>query len=339
MMKALKYVIYVIMILMLGSVLLTGCAEPVSEPVDTAVLDEDSEEETSYDLQWGTMTAGSAMQVLATPMLEDIKKDNSNITGSVLPSTIPSNVIGVHKGEFNIGFSLSDVTVMAWEGEAQFEEFGEIRDLRNLAALYPQIFTWAVWDDSDIYSVEDLRGKRVSPGSRGGSCDTGAQKLLQLYGMSYDDMNVEYGTFPDISQMMIDGHIDAYLLTACPTPFGPLIEVASHKQIRLLTIPDDKIAEMVKLKGVEPFTLPANIYQGVDYEVKGFATRAHIIVREDFPEDLAYKIVKSIAENFDKYPEVLKAMSYTSVEEMPSDVGIPLHPGAERYYREQNLID
>lgn len=291
-----------------------------------------------YEVRWGTITAGGAWQVIGSAMLEDIKRANPHITGSTVPSTTTANVMGVHEGKFNVGFSLSDTTADAWEGQGYFKQSGPIRDIRELAALYPQATQIAVWADSKITSIEQLKGKRVSPGAKGLSSDLEAQRLLKLYGISYSDLQVQFLSFEDAAQQMVDGHLDALLFTTVPFPFAPLINVNSQRQIRLLSIPDDKIAELAKFRGVEAYTLPPGLYKGVDYPVKGIAVRSHIIVREDMPDDVAYSIVKAIAENFPRYPGVLKSMAYARLEDMPMDVGIPLHPGALKYYQERGWV-
>jgi len=343
--QKIRCIALVLVIVLFLSLVLAGCDQKVVEPESKPPAETGEpapepakSEPTSIDIRWGTITAGGAWQVIGSAMLEDIKKTNPNITGSILPSTTSGNVVGVHKGEFEVGFSLTDTTAEAWNGEGYFKDLGEIRDIRNLATLYPQATHIVVWADSNINSIEDLKGKRVSPGAKGLSCDLQSQRLLKLYNMSYDDMSVQFLSFNDAAQQMIDRHLDALLFVTVPFPFAPVISVGAQRDIKLLSIPADKVAELAKFQGVEPYTLPAGLYKGVDYPVEGIAVRAHIIVREDFPEDVAYSIVKTIAENFGKYPDVLKSMAYARLEDMAADAGIPLHPGAERYYRERGWI-
>lgn len=294
--------------------------------------------QTKYELRWATIVAGGAWQILGNAMLEDIKKANPNITGSTVPSTPTATLMGVHQGKFNIGFSLTDATADAWEGESFFKPAGQIRNIRALAALYPQATQIVVWAKSDITKIEQLKGKRVSPAAKGLSNDLEAQRLLKLYGMSYNDMKVQFLSFEDSASQFIDGHLDALLFATLPFPFAAVINVGSQNPIRLISIPDDKIAQMTKFRGVEAYTLPPNLYRGVDYPVKGIAVRAHLIVRDDMPDGLAYAIVKAIAENHSRYPVALKSMSYAKLEDMPKDVGIPLHPGALKYYKERGWV-
>ena len=291
-----------------------------------------------YELRWGTIVAGGAWQIIGSAMLEDVKKANPNITGSTVPSTPTQTLMSINQGKFNIGFSLTDATATAWEGEDYFKPTGPIRNIRALAALYPQATHIVVWAKSDITRIEQLRVKRVSPAAKGLSNDLEAQRLLKLYGMTYNDVKAQFASFEDSASQFIDGHLDALLYITVPFPFAPVINVGSQAPIRLISIPDDKVAQLAKFRGVEAYTLPANLYKGVDYPVKGIAVRAHLVVRDDMPDELAYAIVKSIADNFSRYPVALKSMSYAKLEDMPKDVGIPLHPGAIKYYKERGWL-
>lgn len=291
-----------------------------------------------YELRWATIVAGGAWQILGNAMLEDIKQANPNITGSTVPSTPTATLMGLHQGKFSIGFSLTDATADAWEGESFFKPTGQIRNVRALAAFYPQATQIVVRANSDIKKIEDLKGKRVSPAAKGLSNDLEAQRLLKLYGMTYNDMKVQFLSFEDAATQFIDGHLDALLFMTLPFPFAAVINVGSQNPIRLISIPDDKIAQMTKFRGVEAYTLPPNLYRGVDYPVHGIAVRAHLVVRDDMPEELAYAIVKTIAEKHSRYSVALKSMSYAKLEDMPKDVGIPLHPGALKYYKERGWV-
>jgi len=292
---------------------------------------------TNYELRWGTIVAGGAWQILGSAMLEDVKKANPNITGSTVPSTPTATLMGLGQGKYNIGFSLTDATADAWEGKGFFKA-GPVKNIRSLAAFYPQATQIVVWAKSPIKSIEDLKGKRVSPGAKGLSNDLEAQRLLKLYDMSYDDMKVQFLSFEDAANQFIDGHLDALLFITLPFPFAAVINVSSQGEIRLLSIPDDKITQLAEFRGVEPFTLPPNLYKGVDYPVKGIAVRAHLVVGEKMPDDVAYSIVKTIATNYSRYPVALRSMTYAKMEDMAKDVGIPLHPGAARYYKEKGWI-
>lgn len=298
----------------------------------------DATAQTKYEVRWGTITAGGAWQVVGAAMLGDIRKSNPDITGSIVPSSTSANVLGVQQGKFNLGFSLSDTTADAWEGKGYFKPYGKQQDIRNIATLYPQTTHIVVAANSGITKIEQLKGRRISPGAKGLSCDLQTQRLLQLYGLSYKDFKVSFLSFDDAAQQFIDGHIDALMFLTVTYPYPPVISSNSQRPIRLLSIPEDKIAELTKFRGVESHTMPPGIYKGVDYPVKGIAVRSHIIARKDMPDDVAYKITKTIVENFDRYPTVYKAMGLVKLHDLVKDVGIPFHPGALKYYKEKGMI-
>jgi TRAP transporter TAXI family solute receptor len=288
-----------------------------------------------FEVRWGTITAGGAWQVIGAAMLEDIKKANPNITGSCVPSTTTANALGVHMDKFNVAFCLTDTIADAWRGEGFFKEHGKLQDLRAVVAIYPHATHLVVRADSGINKIEDLRGKRITPDGRGLSCDLQTQRLLGLHNMSYDDVKVQFLSFSDAAGNFIDRHLDALMFITVPFPFAPVINVATQMNIKLLSLSDDDITKLVKYPGVTRFTLPAGLYKGIDYPVNGICVYSFIMVRKDMPEDIVYAMAKTIADNLDSYGNVLVSMKYVTPRGLCADVGIPYHPGAEKYFRQR----
>ena len=293
------------------------------------------------EIRWAASATGAALFPLSTAMVEDLKKHIPEVarTSSAVPTSGPvGNVMLVAEGKrSNIGISFSDLAGRAWIGEEPYK--GQLRNFRNVATFYRQVFQWVVWADSGINKIQDLKGKRVCPYNKGLSAEFMARKVLAAYNMSYDDMKATFLGFTDGAENMKDGHLDALLGTTFFYPFPSFVEMASIKPIRLLSLDKDKIEKLVKENvGIEAFTLPANTYKAVNYPVPGIATRNHIIVREDMPEDLVYKITKVLAENYDRYGDIIQAMKQINKEEMASDVGIPFHPGSLKYYTEKGWL-
>lgn len=293
------------------------------------------------EIRWASAPTGASLYPLATAMVEDLKKNIPEIAeiSSNIPTSGPlGNIILVSEGKkANIANSFSDFAGRAWEGEEPYKN--KIRNIRNVATYYRHVFQWVVWADSDIKRPQDLKGKRVSPFKKGLSAEYMARKVLAEYGMSYNDMKVSFLGFTDAANNMRDGHLDALLATTFFYPYPAFIELSSIKQIRLLTLDENVIEKLVKKNvGLERFVLPPNTYKGVDYPVPGIATRNHIIVREDMPTDLVYKITKVLAENHKKYGDMIKSMKQVKPEELVTDVGIPFHPGALKYYKQRGWV-
>lgn len=288
-----------------------------------------------FELRWGTIVAGGAWQVIGAAMLEDIKKANPNITGSCVPSTTTANALGVHMGKFNIAFCLTDTVADAWRGEGFFKQYGKLQDLRAVVTLYPHATHIVVRKDSGINTVEDFRGKRISPGEKGLSCDLQTRRLLALHNMSYEDMKVQFLSFSDAAQNFIDGHLDILSFMTVPFPFAPVINVASQVNIKLLSLSDEDISKLVRFPGVARYALPAKLYKGIDYPVNGICVYSFVIVRKDMPEDIVYAIVKTISDNLDRYSDLLGCMKYVTHKGLSADPGIPFHPGAVKYFKEK----
>lgn len=292
-----------------------------------------------YDMRWGTSPVGGTWAVLGNAMLEDVLKASPNLAGSTVPMGGGANVIGVHQGKLNIAFSFSDTMGDAWEGKEDFKDVGKIQKVRILASLFPEPTQFVVYADSGITSIPQLKGKKVTPGPRGSAIEIVTRRILEFYGITTKDVQWRPLGFADAAEQMLDRHIDAILYGAMVYPAPPIVNVSSQRQIRLLPLSDEVIDKMVKsYKGIEPFTLATGSYKGVDYPVKGIVSNVIIVVREDMPEEVAYATVKKIAENFDRYIGVTKAMAMGKVSEMGKDVGFPYHPGAIKYYKEKGWM-
>jgi hypothetical protein len=293
----------------------------------------------AYELRWGTSPLGGVWGVLGNAMLEDVLRANPGFKGSTAPIGGAANVLGVADNKLNIAYSFSDVSSDAWDGEEFFKAKGKIRNIRALGCLFPEPTQFAVFADSGITTIPQLKGKKMTPGPKGSAIEVVTRRILLEYGLTYKDMQVQLLGFSDGAQLMIDNHLDAILYGAMVYPAPTLVNVNSHRQIRLLSLSDEVIAKLLKkYKGLEAFTLAPGSYKGVDYPVKGIASQVNLVVREDMPDNVVYAITKSIATNFDRYKGVTKAMAMAKVEDMPKDSGIPLHPGALKYYKERGWV-
>ncbi|MBI5968274.1 MAG: TAXI family TRAP transporter solute-binding subunit, partial [Deltaproteobacteria bacterium] len=208
-------------------------------------------------------------------------------------------------------------------------------NMRQLANLYPQYFQIVVLEGSRIKSVADLKGKAIGPGPKGHTGEFAARQVLEIYKLSYKDMSkVHHIGYADTVGLMKDGHCDAWLF--CTTiPGSSVMDLASARKIRLLILPEDKIKEMQKLNaGYIRRLIPKGTYQGVDYDVPTFGFFTHLIISAKLPDDLVYKITKTLVENLPRFGEVLKDMKGVTAKDLALDIGIPFHPGALKYYKE-----
>jgi TRAP transporter TAXI family solute receptor len=290
-----------------------------------------------YDLKMMTGPMGGSWYPLGGAIADGLQKDIPGVTLAVSPGGGVANVEAIQMGKCDIAFSNSSSGVDGYLGRPPFKK--KMTDERQLANLYPQYFQMVVLEDSGIKSVADLKGKRIAPGPKGQTGEFAAQQVLQIYGLSYKDMSkVHHVSYNDTVALMKDGHCDAWLL--CTTiPASSIMDLASTRKIRLLSLPPEKIKEMQKLNaGYVEMTIPKGTYTGVDYNVPGVGWYTHLIISAKLPDDLVYKITKSIAKDLPRFGQIVKAMKEVTVKDLAADVGIPLHPGALKYYKEVGAV-
>lgn len=285
-----------------------------------------------FELKWGTAPAGGLWPTLGAAMVEKVKEVNPDITGTSLPGVGGHNFLGIQSGRFNIAYATTDASAFVWEGKEIYTG-KSYRGFRNVACFFPHVSQYLVWADSGIKTVNDLAGKRVTYGARGSGSELNVKKTLELYGI-LDSVRFEYLSFSDASNRMKDRLIEGFLLNT-PLPYAVFMDLANTRPIRLLSFSEDKIEALLQWNpGLERYVVPAGLYKGVEEPINGTAYRMHLIVAEDVPEDVVYKITKTLAENLDTFAKVAKPMAGITVKDMARKLPIPFHPGALKYYKE-----
>jgi TRAP transporter TAXI family solute receptor len=286
-----------------------------------------------FDLKMMTGPMGGSWYPLGGAIGDSLQKDIPGVTLAVSPGGGVGNVEAIELGKCEIGFSNSSSGVDGVYGREPFKQ--KMQNMRQLANLYPQYFQIVVLEDAGIKTVTDLKGKSISPGPKGHTGEFAARQVLEIYGLSYKDMSkVHHVQYSDTVSLMKDGHCDAWLL--CTTiPASSIMDIASTRKIRLLSLPEDKIKAMQKLNaGYIRRDIPKGTYQGVNYDVYGFGFFTHLIISAKLPDDLVYKITKSLVKNLPRYGDVVKDMKGVTPKDLALDIGIPFHPGALKYFKE-----
>jgi TRAP transporter TAXI family solute receptor len=285
------------------------------------------------ELKMMTGPTGGSWIPLGGAIADAIQKEIPDVTISVSPGGGITNVEALESGKCDIGFSASSSAVDGVYGRSPFKK--KMENMRQLANLYPQYFQIAVWDDSGIKSVSDLRGKVISLAQKGHTGELLAQQVLEVYGLSYSDMTKVYHVpYGDSVPLMKDGKTNAFMLgTTIPAP--TVMELAKTKKLRLLSLPEDKVKALQKINaGYLRGVIPKGSYPGVDYDVPSVSYFTHLVISAKLPDDLVYKITKTIANNLPRFVEVVKDMKGVTPKDLGSDIGVPFHPGALKYYKE-----
>ena len=249
-----------------------------------------------------------------------------------------ANIQDLQNKKAELAFCQSDVMAYAYAGTNLFAETGKVDCFSTVAALYMEQVQIVTCDPS-IKTVADLAGKRVSIGAAGSGVYFNAIDVLSCYGLGEADIIPTYQGFGESANALKDGQIDAaFVVSGAPTT--AIVELATTKTAYLVSIED---ANVDKLLQASPYyaksVIPAGTYNGQTEDVTTVAVGAVILARNDIPEDAIYALTADIfataadanaAAAHAKYGEL-------SLEFATSITSVPYHPGAAKYFAEQNI--
>lgn len=263
-----------------------------------------------------------------------IISDETGIQTDALSSNASAdNIIALRDGEAELAFTQTDVAAYAVEGINAFD--GEpVDNVLGLGSLYPETIQIVTTEKSGIKSVEDLKGKKVSVGAPGSGTYINAEQILEVHGMTMDDIDAQNLDFGESAGGIKDGNIDAAFITA-GTPTGAVEELQATADVYVLPIEEDKANTLIeKYPYYAADTIPEGTY-GLEEDINTVAVLAMIVVTDDLSEDTVYDITKSIYENSENIAHA-KA-EFISLENALDGIGFDLHPGAKKYYEEAGL--
>lgn len=247
-----------------------------------------------------------------------------------------SNVIAVSRGDAELGFTPSIIPPLAKAGLDPFPE--PIENIRGIAVLWQDITHVMVREDSGIKSIADLHGVRFASQPVGTSTAVAFANVLEAYGLTEDDLTLTRGgQSHGVDQVKDRNAVGLTATTAAPS--GTLSELAATQHIRILGVDDAAFARLQAINGgFVQVTLPAGTYLNQAEDVKAVGAPVMLITREELSEENVYWITKTLVENIASINAIHGSLAGLTPEKMAAVPGIPLHPGAERYYREVGLI-
>ena len=245
------------------------------------------------------------------------------------------NLLQAGRGEiaFTLGDSLSD----AWTGNAEAGFERPLKKLRGIAAIYPSYIQIVARADAGIQSIADLKGKKISVGAQKSGIELDARKIFRAAGITYKDFaKVEYVPFGEAAELMKSREIDATLQTA-GLGASSLRDLATSVDIVVVPIPADVIRKSHD-PAYFPATIPANTYRGQSADVASAAVRNYLVTHEGVSEDIAYGMTKALWTSLDQLVAAHSAAEAIDLRHALDRMPVPLHPGAEKYYKEVGVL-
>jgi hypothetical protein len=268
----------------------------------------------------------------------NMKMDGVNCSVEATGASI-ANINLVKQGDTQLGMSAANILYNAAHGEGAFE--GEpVEEVKAILSLYPEAVQIVTLANSGIKTVGDLKGKKVAVGDFGSGTEVMARALLELYGITYDDISEDFLGFSEAATGLKDRTIDAAFIWA-GVPTSAIMDLAALNEVALVEIESDKIEILIEtMPYCNEMVIPAGTYRGMKEDTNTVAIPAILFGSADLPEDFVYEMLKVFFENTDMIGRAhARGKDITLETALDGMLGIPLHPGAERFYREKGLLE
>ena len=249
------------------------------------------------------------------------------------------NINAIMSGLRNSGFAQSDVAYWAYTGTGTMEGSEPATDLRTIAALFQEHIHLVTLEGSGISSVADLKGKRVSVDEPGSGTYVDAGLILDAFGLSFDDITEENLKGGAATEALRNGKVDALFIVA-GYPTGALVELASAADMKLVPITGEGVDKLTSEYGFfASSAIPGDAYEGVA-AADTVAVGAQWFTKASEDEELIYNITKALwNDESRKLLDVGHAKGSSITKDTAlAGVGVPLHAGAERFYKEAGLL-
>ncbi|KUK14400.1 MAG: TAXI family TRAP transporter solute-binding subunit [Synergistetes bacterium] len=277
--------------------------------------------------------AGSLYVNFCAAFAEALMKAFDGLQVNVEPGGSSQNMILVHRGEAEFGITATLQTYPGYYG------FGWAKErYTKVASLIPAYSYQGVWfapANSPVNSLQDLNGKVVGLGYAGGGSDVTGRQILEFFNIK--PAKIVNASWSDTGGMLRDGLLDAVFYLA-GHPAGFIQEVETQKELKFIEISDEEFKKFIE---AYPYytvgVLRAGTYKGIKKDLKVFQGWNFIICQPDLPEDFIYNVVKSIfEENLSIIHNAHSSFKQCNLENVQY-MNLPLHPGAEKYYKEKGV--
>ncbi|MFV0515739.1 MAG: TAXI family TRAP transporter solute-binding subunit [Jhaorihella sp.] len=250
------------------------------------------------------------------------------------------NINTIREGELEFGVAQSDWQYHAYNGTSKFADAGPMKNLRAVFSLHPEPFTVVARADAGIKNFDDLKGKRVNIGNPGSGQRGTMDVVLEAKGWTTDDFALASELKPaEQAAALCDNQIDAMIYTV-GHPSGSIQEATTACDSVLVNVTGPEIDKLIADNPYyAPATIPGGMYRGTDEDVTTFGVGATVVTRAEVSDEVVYQFVKAVFENFDDFKNLHPAFAnLTEANMIKNSLSAPLHPGAEKYYRERGWI-
>ncbi|PPV36703.1 TAXI family TRAP transporter solute-binding subunit [Ectopseudomonas oleovorans] len=245
------------------------------------------------------------------------------------------NLLQAGRGE--LAFALGDSVADAWNGVEDAGFKVPLKKIRAIAGTYPNYIQIVANAESGIKTLEDLKGKRISVGAPKSGTELNARAIFEAAGLSYQDMGkVEFLPYAESVELIKNRQLDATLQSS-GLGMAAIRDLASTMKISFVAIPAEVTAK-IDNAAYEAATIPAGTYDGQDADVPTVAITNILVSHEGVSDEVAYQMTKLMFDNLGRLGTAHSAAQDIKLETATKNLPIPLHPGAERFYKEAGVL-
>ena len=320
---------------------LVACGSKSDTPsTDGAQTATDGAPASPYTIQICGATSGGTYFLIANGLCQLLNDKAPEWFKASAQSTAgtPENIRLMQEGDTDFAFGQAGVVKQALEGQGAFE--GETFDnISSVTYVYPNVMQVAVSNKSGVNSFADFKGKTFCAGASGSATEINTRDMFAACGISYSDSNIEYTSESQSVELMQNGQADGANLIAA-VGAASVTELYSTGDYHLLSFSDEELDAICSYSDAYyKYTIPAGTYANQDEDIHTFAVANYIFCRSDMDEDAVYNFVKTIYENLDQVYEIHSICANNiALENCTNGMTAPLHPGAEKYYKEVGAI-
>jgi uncharacterized protein len=284
---------------------------------------------------------GGTWTPMAAATAEVIKRKFPELDVLVEPGAALVNMEKMRNDKADIAWSMTTVVADARAGTNSWKGRQTDKPL-FVANYYPNVWQLAVTQDSGVKSLKDLKGKAVGLPPRGNtSLAEGWEWLLKVNGLKFDDLGTKsYGSLTENAEAIRNRQaVGMGWFTTVPASF--MLDLGTSMKLRMVHVSDEEFKGLKELNaGFVQHVIPKATYAqyGVDEDVKTVQAPTILIASAKTPADVIYRVAKAVVESREDFARVTAAMKGVSAKDMAQNHGLPMHPGAERYYREAGLL-
>ncbi len=243
-----------------------------------------------------------------------------------------ANVNMLKDGSVDIAFIQNDIAYYAANGKEMFKD-NKVENIRGIAALYPETVQFVTTADKGIKSIADLKGKKVAVGASGSGAEANARQILGAYGLTYDDIDVQYLSFGEAADALKDGNVDVGVVVA-GFPTAAIQDLAANKSAALVNVDAEHADKLMKqYPYFTKITVPKGTYPGQEEDVSTVAVKCVIVTTDKLSDDLGEQIVKAIYEHLDRMKAAHAVGKYITKDTALEGMSVKMNAGAEKYLK------